>query len=206
MNTEQTKQPEAIASVPSELADTPKLGVPNAHEGVLEVAAASNLQAHHLKFADFHEAYVARYITLADSKATLVFGLMSGLLAYALGNKGNVTILLGNERSVLFWLLLTTVLLLAASAFCSVRVIAPRLFNSAAKGLVFFGAVANYPKAKDYVDVVARTDENSLTNARLVHCYDLSRVCKRKYLWLRAALWIGFAAIAGMVAALVWVP
>ena len=131
---------------------------------------------------------------------------MSALLAYVLSNKSNVATLLGSEKGRLFWLLLLVVVLLATAAFCSVRVIVPRLFTSHAKGLIFFGTVSNHAKAQDYVDVIARADEATLTNARLAHCYDLSKVCTRKYQWLRAALWIGIAAVAAMAVVLIWMP
>jgi hypothetical protein len=79
-------------------------------------SAPPSLEARHLEFATFHEGYLGRYITLADTKATLTFGVTAAVLGWLLSQKPFITVLL---RPELAWPFATaaaaTTLLIAAA-------------------------------------------------------------------------------------------
>lgn len=84
---------------------------------------------------------------------------------------------------------------LTIAAVFAFSTIVPRLASSG-DGVVFFGAVASHPSARHYRAAVARMPEAALSEARLTHCFDLARVCKRKYETLRRAMWCLLPGVA----------
>jgi hypothetical protein len=185
------------SQVPEEIQSAPKIAVATAAPGELIATGIVKLEAAHSKFAEFHEGYVSRYIGLADTKAAGAFAVSSGSIAYIVGNIRLQTFLLQPAWNPHFVLSITTFALLITSALCSFRVIAPR-FSSSGEGIVYFGAVANRKSADDFVCDVASRGEGELTEARLKHCYDISRICVRKYEYLGKAIVVGVAALAGL--------
>jgi hypothetical protein len=87
------------------------------------------------------------------------------------------------------------VALLLLSAFFSFCVVAPRLRSPSGEGIVFFGAVAKHKNADTFVSSIAAKSPQDLAEARLRHCYDVSRVCDAKYGSLKKAIWFGIAAL-----------
>jgi Family of unknown function (DUF5706) len=184
-------------TAPAELANAPTLGVPERDIPEISARPAPNLTQSHTDFAEFQEGYVGRYITLADTKASWAFAIASGVLAYLLSKSALRAQLLDPSWTPHFVLLIPPLALLIASA-TSLLVITPRLSNSG-EGLVFFGAVSKWPDASRYVEEVGRRSEAQLTELRLKHCFDVSKLCARKYGLLRKAILLG---VAGLVAAL----
>jgi hypothetical protein len=150
------------------------------------------------EFANFHEGYVRHYIALADTKAALLFGLASTLIAYMFSKSAFHALLFKPTCAWPNWLAWASIVLLAAGAGFSAWVIAPRL-KTTGEGLVFFGAVRAHTDASAFVEAVRSASADRLADARLRHCYDVSAVCWRKYQNLRWAIWLG---VAGLVAAL----
>jgi hypothetical protein len=166
--------------------------------------AQPRLGKFHGEFAAFEEGYIRSYISLADTKGAWTFTISSALIAYLIGTESARRALLTPGWTVPYLILLTAVSLLTLSAFCSFLVVAPRLKSPSGEGIVFFGAVAIKPNAAGYISEVAAHDEDALTEARLKHCYDISRVCQRKYRWLKAAIWFGLPGVGlGLVRILV---
>jgi hypothetical protein len=155
------------------------------------------LAAHHQEFADFEEGYIRNYISLADTKAAWAFAIASGVLVYLLGKDPLRATMVKPVCSWVYLLVVATLLLLVASAIFSFRVVAPRLHTSRGEEVVFFGAVANRPNARKYIEDVAALSAEELTGRRLTHCYDVAKVCTAKYGNLRAAIWIGLPGLAG---------
>lgn len=161
-----------------------------------------DLSPFHAEFADFHEGYVRHYINLADTKAAWTFTIASGLLAYLFSRDSVQLALLDPKLSLSNALLLLSTLLLVLSAFYSFRVVAPRLISQSGEGLIFFGSVARKRDADAYVTAVAAANKCVLTEARLKHCYDVSRVCADKYASLKKAIWLGLPGLAAAMVSL----
>lgn len=185
-------------TAPIEFANAPTLSVPERDIPEISAKPSPNLTQTHTDFAEFQEAYVGRYITLADTKASWAFAIAAGVLAYLFSKSALRAQLLDPSWTSHFVLLIPPLALLVASAICSFLVITPRLSNSG-EGLVFFGAVSKLPDASRYVEEVGRRSEAQLTELRLKHCFDVSKLCTRKYDLLRKAILLG---VAGLVAAL----
>ncbi|RSV39506.1 hypothetical protein CA234_14725 [Sphingomonas sp. ABOLE] len=66
---------------------------------------------------------------------------------------------------------------------------------------MFFGSVAAKNNAASYVSEVAAHDFAEITEARLKHCFDVSKVCAEKYASLKKAIWFGLLALAVTLAA-----
>lgn len=163
------------------------------HESAAEITA--NLDRLHSDFANFHEGYVRHYIALADTKATVVFGLASSVIAFLFARQGFHDLLFDPACTRQTALAYVVALLLLAGAGCAALTIAPRLPNTG-EGLVFFGAVRRHTDGYAYASAIGREDEAGLALARLRHCYDVSTVCWRKYISLRRALWLTVIGIA----------
>ncbi|WP_126002055.1 Pycsar system effector family protein [Sphingomonas sp. ABOLE] len=179
----------------------PSLAVPETGHGEIVPSPAPTLEEHHKNFAEFHESYVRNYISLADTKAAWAFAIVSGALVYLIGTDKTKTALLAPALSLSYASLIAAALLLVVSAFFSFRVVAPRLTSKSGDGIVFFGSVAAKNNAASYVSEVAAHDFAEITEARLKHCFDVSKVCAEKYASLKKAIWFGLLALAVTLAA-----
>jgi hypothetical protein len=146
--------------------------------------------------------YVRNYISLADTKAAWVFAISSGVLAYLLADDKVQRVILSPAWEASFILALSTVILRGLSAMFSFRVVTPRLSSPSGEGIVFFGAVAQHPSASSYVTAVGSRSPRDITEARLKHCFDVSKVCAEKYDSLKKAIWLGLPAVGGALAVL----
>lgn len=153
---------------------------------------------YHAEFAQFHEGYVRHYISFADNKAAVVFGVTSSLTAFLFANPAVRRLVANTPCEFASVLAVTTTICLLTSAGLAGWVIVPRMKNSG-EGLIFFGQVNAYGKSAAYLRAVKAADEADLTEARINHCYDLSAICWRKYLVLRASMWSGFAGVALLI-------
>lgn len=152
--------------------------------------------SYHAEFAGFEEGYIRNYISLADTKAAWTFTLVAGVLAYLFSKDTTRTALLNPEWPASYGVLVAAVILLVGSGLFSFLVVAPRLSTPSGEGVVFFESVAKKPSAQAYLAEVVASDAGALTEARLKHCYDVSRVCSRKYAALKTAIWLGLPGTA----------
>lgn len=186
----------AASQIPAAVQAAPPIGVPAVGQAEVASTGAARLEEHHADFAEFQEAYVRHYIGLADTKAAWSFTIASGVLAYLVGQAEVRAALLAPECSIKFMLLVGSVISLVLSAFFAFRVVAPRLTSQSGEGVVFFGAVAAKASAEAYIrDVVSRSHAE-LTSARLQHCYDVSKICTKKYGSLKKSIWFGVPALS----------
>jgi hypothetical protein len=132
---------------------------------------------------------------MADTKATILIGLLSTFLAYLFHQKAFHDLVFHPAASVMSVLALGASVSLGLSAACAALVIAPRLGRST-EGLIFFQAVAGRASSENYLDDLSRRSPDQLISARIQHNYDISRVCTRKYAMLRSAIWLGFSGVA----------
>lgn len=183
--------------MPPEIQGAPSIAIPATEPGDIVSTSTPQLDEAHRSFAEFHQGYVTGYIEFADTKASWVFAITAGLLAYIFSSDEIRMILVLPGWNVPSLLVAATVLLLALSAVFSFLVISPR-FSRSGEGVVFFGSVAKKESADTFVRDIAAMSESALTEARLKHSYDISRICARKYGHLRVAFWTGILALIGV--------
>jgi len=141
------------------------------------------------RFAAENHAYISDLIRLADEKAGFFFG-VSAAIIYLLFRDGV-------QKNWLLWLpehpVRQTIGFLAMSASglaCGLgfRVVTPRL-KGGLSGHIFFRAIAQFGSRDSYADEVMSIPDDELIKEKLAHCYDLSRICTRKYRTLTLQLW-----------------
>lgn len=195
MTSQQPDGPSTATPVPPEIGHGPRLDAVPATEPTLEQMPTNGLDLHHSEFAAFHEQYVRHYIQLADAKAGFCFGLFTALLGYLVSKDAVQRVLLNPLCTLEFGVASLAFLLLLAAAACAFIVIAPRLASPTGEGIVFFGAVAQRASGNDYIVDVAGHSPAELTALRLKHCFDTSKICERKYGFLKAAIWLAMPAL-----------
>jgi hypothetical protein len=192
-----TNQVTALTSAPTSQGSNPVGGLgitPSPSAPTVTPALHAELTQAHADFVSFHEEYVRHYISLADTKATMIFGATAGLLTYLFSQSKFHDLILSPALTAEYTHLASTTLLLILSAFCASLVVAPRLAHTG-EGIVFFGSVAKYPSSLKYLEHVANQNETKLTAARIQHSYDVSKTCVRKYDMLRRSFWLGCLGI-----------
>jgi hypothetical protein len=186
---------DALVSVTPPETMAEKLGrkCPPGGEGTPE----STTQRRAAEFSNGVHAYINDYIRMADQNAAFLFAAVGATLAF-LNSRGMTKLWIKDPFT---WsptegLAFLAVLGLLASAAASAIVLVPRKKGSRT-GLVSWGAIAKCRSAGEYVRLVRATDPAELTDAKLEHCFELSRVCAKKYNALAWGLWsggIGFVA------------
>jgi hypothetical protein len=151
------------------------------------------------KFTDEVHQYIREYIRLADQKATFFFTGGTALLAFLYKNDVSSRWL----KPILTWNVIDTVafaamVALALAAFLAILVVIPRTPGSR-RGFVFWEAIAEYESGRHYADELASLSPASLAQAKAEHCFDIAKVCRRKYRVLKYAIWSG---TVGLVASL----
>lgn len=146
-------------------------------------------------FANFQEGYVRHYIALSDTKAGILFGFVSTFIAFIFSKPIFSTLLFNSTQRWESWVAWVCAALLITSASLAAWVIAPRL-KTTGEGLIFFGAVSAHSSSETYLGAVRSAGAARLAEARLMHCYDVSAVCWRKYHNLRVAIWLSVAGLA----------
>lgn len=151
---------------------------------------------HRLKFAEEAHQYIREYIRLADQKATFFFTGGTALLAFLYKDGVSARWL----KPPMTWNILdmtafVAMAALAVAAFISLLVIIPRTPGSR-RGFLFWEAIAEYEAGRNYADDVAQLSSATLLQIKAEHCYDLAKVCRRKYTLLRLGLRVGAVALA----------
>lgn len=146
-----------------------------------------------LRFADAQQPYITTYIQLADTKCAWAFAASAALVAYLLTNSTSSPVLGGGGLLASRCFGYVSLGLLITSSVCAFLGIAPRLASTRSTDPFFFGTVAGHKHSTDFINQVTRLEFADLIAVRLRHNYDISRVCARKYEFVKASLWIGFA-------------
>ncbi len=186
---EEQKRPQPT-ELPAAVKAAPRLEPPIPSEPTVAPSRSIIFDKPHSDFASFHESYVRHYIALADTKAGVVFTLAAGIIGYLVNNDDIQDTILAPSCSAEFVISILAFLFLGLVTALAFLVIAPRLTVSSNEGLVFFGAVAKKATGEIYLRELAASTEQSLTEARLKHCYDTAKICSRKYDFLKKAIWL----------------
>lgn len=169
--------------------------LPNSVGGVPN---ATDIQAR-LQFAEATHQYIRSYIAAADQKAIFFFTGSTALLAFLFRNGVSTRWL----KPVMQWNIIDTfgfvaMVALAIGAMGALFVIIPRTPGSR-RGFIFWEAIAEYDTGRHYADELSVLSPASLFQVKAEHCFDLAGVCRKKYRYLRWALWI---CSVGLVASL----
>ena len=152
-------------------------------------AVPADLEAR-TRFVDGIHEYIRDNIRLADQKATFFFTGATALLAFLYKNDVSSHWL----KSPVDWRLLDTVafvamVALAVGALLALTVVIPRTPGSR-RGFIFWEAIAECGPGRQYADDLSTLSPATLFQMKADHCFDLAKVCRAKYKWLRAALWV----------------
>jgi len=162
-------------------------------------SAQNKKEEYQWRFAEETHLYVREYIRQADQKAAFFFAGSTALIAFLY----KVELIHRWVKVPTQWvftdmLSFAATIGLAISAFACLSTVFPRLKGSK-RGLVFFGAVAEFESKKDYATEVLQRDIGELIEAKLCHVHDISNVCGRKYRILKIGQWFGAIGVSSMV-------
>jgi pycsar effector protein len=147
-------------------------------------------------FVQYVHDYICDFIKFADQKAAFIFAGASAFLAlvYNQGGRAIWHMALGAWRTR-EWLAGVAIVLTVASAVLAILAVAPRL-KGARRGVIYWSSISGYSDAAEYRAALANLDLRGVTDEISRHCYELSRITKRKYELLKWAMWTGMAGLA----------
>lgn len=161
-----------------------------------------------LEYADQQFEMVTRNIETADAKAGIVSTLVGGFLAFLAARQAEVTHQATDGMNLIRGLEIAVFgisgVCLVASGLFSFSVIFPRLAVRA-DDLAFWGSISQFQSSELFVQKLDEASADAISDQRIRQCYDLSRVCRRKYETLRIAMAIGAVGFAtGIVSMMVF--
>lgn len=148
-----------------------------------------------IEYADQQFEMVTRNIETADAKAGIVSTLVGGFLAVLATQQGEMMRGVGASSNAFLQFLDTSSFIiggicLVGSGLYSLSVIFPRL--AVRQGdLAFWGSISLFPSSADFVEKLDAASADELSDQRVRQCYDLARVCRRKYEMLRISMALG---------------
>jgi len=139
--------------------------------------------------------YINSHIVLADTKASFLLGVTIAILTatYLYGPKIFKTNIEDWKYTEVFTLIGCSCLVLGICF--TLFVVWPRMSTSEQKGLFSWVHVASYNTAKEYLENFFFSNEKQIIEGLYELNYDLSKVCKYKYIWLKRAFVFGFIGI-----------
>jgi len=163
---------------------------------------SSSRTSHHQDFPGFEQTSLLSYMQLADTKASVFMFVSSGAIAYIVGHWG-LDWLRASPAGWHLVLLAVSTLFLGLSAIYAFAVIVPR-FGPPQRGLVHFAGVIQHPSPEEYAAEVLSKSATELYAEQIGYCYQLARICARKYRLLHRSLLTGVLGYAAFLAALIW--
>lgn len=190
--------------IPTEL-EGKGLGAPSsesAHqtkEGVISTPEISQQQGQD-KYAQNLHMYVREYIAAADRKASFVFTIGAALLVYLYEKNIAVSWLVSPfSWSLSEIIAFVSMVGLSISCVLSVFVVFPRLSGSK-RGFIFWESITEFNNPSEFAEAAQKLSTAEITRELLLHSYELSAICKKKYAILNWALRIGgVGAIATII-------
>lgn len=160
------------------------------------------LNRHHEVFPSFEHVYPLTYMQLADTKASVFLAMTTSAIAYLVGHYGLAWLNLENISKHLF-LLSVSGTFLAISATCAFAVIVPRRPADSGRSIIHFDSVLRRTSDRHYADDVLALSRSDLFQEQLAYCFDLARICERKYRLLDRSLITGVLGYAAFLATLI---
>jgi len=139
--------------------------------------------------------YISSYIVLADSKAGIFIGVITGVLTSAYFHGPKIF-----ETSIKAWSWLEMVAVLGyisllGSAFSSLLVVWPRTRTTSKKGLISWVNIGTYETASNYLKELFSANDSKILEDMYTLNYDLAVVCRNKYYWLTWGFKLGIFGI-----------
>jgi hypothetical protein len=140
--------------------------------------------------------YTNDYIRFGDTKAGFCFGVASALIGALFVSKSHelFTKIGPSQWTAWSYVSLAAFLSLAVSIGATIIVIRPRLWTHEKKDFVFWGAISAFGTETEFGAEFAAQTPNELNTSLAHHLYSISRVCRRKYMWVTVAI---LAAVLG---------
>jgi hypothetical protein len=140
--------------------------------------------------------YLCDFIKFADQKGAFIFAGASGFLALVFNQGGRAVwrVPIASWR-LHEWLAGATIIVTVASATLAALAIAPRL-KDGHRGLIYWNSISSFANWQEYRAALAKLDLRGTTDEMSHHCYELSRLAKRKYELLKWAMWAGITGLA----------
>lgn len=148
-----------------------------------------------LKFGEETHQYVRDYIRLADQKAAFFFAGATALIAY-LYSLGLISLWIINPQAWGITHILSfvsTAGLVICSMLCALTIM-PRL-SGTKRGIIFFNAVREYGNAAEYSEDILSRTIGQLCDAKYRHIYELSTVCREKYISITCGFRFGLTGV-----------
>jgi hypothetical protein len=151
------------------------------------------------RFASETHAYISDSIRFADEKAAFFSGASAAML-YLLFNSHAERYLSWSLNSSSMHSLIGIAAMVALSMACifGISVVTPRRRLGLASGHIFFDAIIQSNSRETFAAEVMQLSKEQLIAEKLMHSYDLAKVCNRKY---RAQTLQLFLMIAGLILA-----
>jgi hypothetical protein len=146
-------------------------------------------------FVTYVHDYICDFIKFADQKAAFIFAGASAFLALVY-NQGGRTIwhMPVSSWRAHEWLAGATIVLTVSSALLAVLAVAPKL-TGARRGLIYWGSISAFSNPQDYSLALTKLDSRRAVDEMSRHCYELSRITKKKYQLINWSIWIGIAGL-----------
>jgi Family of unknown function (DUF5706) len=146
-------------------------------------------------FVTYVHDYICDFIKFADQKAAFIFAGASAFLALVY-NQGGRTIWHVSVASwrTHEWLAGATIVLTVSSALLAVLAVAPKL-TGARRGLIYWSSISAFSDSQHYSLAIAELDSRRAIDEISRHCYELSRITKKKYRLINWSIWLGIAGL-----------
>jgi hypothetical protein len=151
------------------------------------------------RFASETHAYISDFIRLADEKAAFFSGASAAML-YLLFNSHAEKYLSWSLNGASIRALIDICAMAALSAACvfGLSVVTPRRRVGPAAGHIYFDAIIRSNSRESFAAEVMQLSKEELIREKLMHSYDLAKVCNHKY---RAQTWQLWLMITGLILA-----
>lgn len=201
---EQETQPQLVAPEDSSLrppaspepaeARTPA-ALPAAPVAVSPSPANTSTLPHAGEFLWKTHSYINEYIRFADAKAGFTVAIATALIGALFTARCHERFLYiaPVQWTGIGWLSFLSFAFLLASILAAVAAVRPRLWTTPSEGFIFWESVTAFKSPENFTGALLNQTPDSLAVQVAHHVYALSTVCRRKYLYVNAAIMLGVA-------------
>jgi hypothetical protein len=151
--------------------------------------AAEMSEGERLSFLWSQHSYVTDYIKFADAKAALIASGTTAIIGAAYGGKlRSSTLSVRSLQGLHAYLTVIAFVLLAASVVFAAWSIKPRLLTGSRLRPMSWVDIANYRDAESFERAHSNTNAEEFSTMLAHQVYYMSRICKRKHLFVAISL------------------
>jgi hypothetical protein len=135
--------------------------------------------------------YVREFINGADNKSQHYIAFASAFLVWVNSRESlNFWSIPAKEWRFLDLLNIISIVGMTICILLALWALLPRL-NGSKKGIIFFDSIAEHEISNDYLADVLKKSEQELVIEELKHVFELSRICSKKFFYLKLSVWSG---------------